>query len=229
MPPEALVKLMNEYFTAMTDKVFEHRCSLDKYIGDAIMAIFGAPAADDKHCAHACHAALGMMDALGGLQEAWQREGLPRVDIGVGINTGTVIVGNMGSASRFNYTVVGDAVNLASRIESLNKTYGTNVLVSESTYERVKGEFPNVREIDQVQVRGRTQPVRLYELIPQARCAAMDWLEEYRAAYARMRAGDAAGAAQAFEALHARTGDKASAYHARNCKSPQRRQADASG
>jgi len=111
-------------------------------------------------------------------------------------------------------------VNLASRIESLNKTYGSNVLVSESTYERVKGEFPNAREVDQVQVRGRTQPVRLFELIPQARYAALDWLQEYRVAYARMRAGDAAGAALAFEALHARTGDRASAYHAQRCRGP---------
>ncbi len=218
MAPEALVKLMNQYFTVMTDKVFEHRGSLDKYIGDAIMAIFGAPVADEKHPAHACRAALGMIEALAGLQEGWQRDGLPRIDIGVGINTGPVIVGNMGSASRFNYTVVGDAVNVASRVETLNKTYGTNILLSEYTYEQVKGEFSNVREIDQVQVRGRAQPLRLYELIPPGKFAMIDWMPEFGAAYARLREGDTAGAAGMFDALHARTGDKVSAYHAQNCR-----------
>jgi adenylate cyclase len=229
MAPEALVKLMNEYFTVMTDKVFEHRGSLDKYIGDAIMAIYGAPVADEKHAAHACRAALGMIEALAELQKGWQRDGVPRIDIGVGINTGPVIVGNMGSASRFNYTVVGDAVNLASRIESLNKTYGTNILVSEYTYERVKGEFPNMREIDQVRVRGREQPVRLYELMPEGRYAALDWLDEFRAAYAALRQGDLARAAELFGALHARTGDKVSAYHAQIRSRSQRREADAEG
>jgi adenylate cyclase len=229
MAPEDLVKLLNGYFTRMTERVFAHRGSLDKYIGDAIMAVFGAPLPAPQHASLACRAALDMVAELETMQAEWRRDGVPALDIGIGINTGPMIVGNMGSASRFNYTVVGDAVNLASRIEALNKSYGTNVLVSESTYERVRGEFPNAREIDQVQVRGRTQPVRLYELIPQARYAAMDWLEEYRGAYARMRAGDTAGAAQAFAALAARTGDKASAYHAHNCKYPQRRQADASG
>jgi adenylate cyclase len=226
MAPEELVRLLNGYFTRMTECVFARRGSLDKYIGDAIMAVFGAPLPEAQHARLACRAALDMVTELEAMQSEWRRDGVPPLDIGIGINTGSMIVGNMGSSSRFNYTVVGDAVNLASRIEALNKSYGTNVLVSESTYESAKSEFPNAREIDQVQVRGRTQPVRLYELIPQARYAAMDWLEEYRAAYARMRSGDTAGAAQAFEALHARTGDKASAFHAQNCKDLQRRQAD---
>jgi adenylate cyclase len=227
MAPEELVKLLNGYFTRMTERVFAHRGSLDKYIGDAIMAVFGAPVPEAQHAQLACRAALDMVAELEAMQAEWRREGVPPLDIGIGINTGPMIVGNMGSASRFNYTVVGDAVNLASRIESLNKAYGTNVLVSESTYERVKDEFPGAREIDQVQVRGRTQPVRLFELIPQARFAAMSWLDEYRAAYALMRGGRTADAAQAFEALAARTGDKASAYHAQNCRRPQGRKADA--
>src|SRR5678816_2927206 len=98
---------MNEYFTVMTERVFAERGSLDKYIGDAIMAVYGAPVAESEHPGQACRSAIG---------------------IGVGINTGAMIVGNMGSATRFNYTVVGDAVNLASRIESLNKTYGTSTV-----------------------------------------------------------------------------------------------------
>jgi len=226
MAPEELVKLMNEYFTAMTDKVFEHRGSLDKYIGDAIMAVYGAPVTEAKHAALACRTALEMLTVLDELKTKWQPLGLPEIDIGVGINTGPMIVGNMGSASRFNYTVVGDAVNLASRIESLNKTYGTNILASEYTYEAVKDEFPWVREVDSVRVRGRTQPVRLYELMREERYQSLHWLEEYRAAYQEMREGERTRAYELFTALHAHSADVASGYHAKVCKYPPRRQAD---
>ena len=222
MAPEDLVKLMNEYFTVMTEKVFEHRGSLDKYIGDAIMAIFGAPLAEPQHAELACRAALDMVRTLRSFQDTLRRRGLPAIDIGVGINTGPMVVGNMGSKSRFNYTVVGDAVNLASRIEHLNKEYGTNILVSEYTYLPLKDEFPLAREVDRVRVRGRAQPVHLFELFAEER----DWLDEYRAAYAVMRDGDAQRAAGLFAALHARTGDSVSAFHAMHCTTPQRRRVD---
>jgi adenylate cyclase len=226
MSPEDLVKLMNEYFTAMTDKVFEHRGSLDKYIGDAVMAVYGAPVAEPRHAALACRTALEMLTVLDQLKVGWKSRGLPVIDIGVGINTGPMIVGNMGSANRFNYTVVGDSVNLASRIESLNKSYGTNVLVSEYTYEVVKDEFPFAREIDNIRVRGRTQPVRLYELMREERYKSLHWLDEYRAAYKEMREGERTKAYELFTALHAHSGDVASGYHAKACKYPPRRQAD---
>jgi len=222
MAPEDLVKLMNEYFTVMTEKVFEHRGSLDKYIGDAIMAIFGAPLAEPQHAELACRAALDMVRTLRSFQDTLRQRGLPAIDIGVGINTGPMVVGNMGSKSRFNYTVVGDAVNLASRIEHLNKEYGTNILVSEYTYLPLKDEFPLAREVDRVRVRGRAQPVHLFELFAEER----DWLDEYRAAYAVMRDGDAQRAAGLFAALHARTGDGVSAFHAMHCTTPQRRRVD---
>jgi len=224
MAPEELVKLMNEYFTVMTGKVFEQRGSLDKYIGDAIMAMFGAPVAEPRHAACACRAAIEMVRALHPLRESWRARGIPGLDIGVGINTGPMVVGNMGSASRFNYTVVGDAVNLASRIEHLNKEYGTSILVSEYTYEPVKDEFRAAREVDTVRVRGRAQPVRLFELF--ADQSALAWQEDYRAAYAVMREGDLQRAAGMFAALHARTGDGVSAFHATHCVTPQRRRVD---
>jgi adenylate cyclase len=221
MQPEDLVKLMNEYFTVMTEKVFAHRGSLDKYIGDAIMAVYGAPVGEVQHPTLGCRSALDMLRALDELQAKWRLAGLPAVGIGVGINTGQMVVGNMGSATRFNYTVVGDAVNLASRIESLNKTYGTSILVSEYTYERVKDDFTTLREVDSVRVRGREQPVRLYELFPEGKYAA-DWLEEYRAAYAAMRSGDYARSAAMFASLHERNGDGVSKVHAQR-QGPDRR------
>jgi adenylate cyclase len=226
MDPEALVALMNEYFTAMTEKVFEHGGSLDKYIGDAIMAIYGAPLAAPRHPFLACRTALDMMDVLDRLQEEWKPRGLPPLGIGVGINSGPMIVGNMGSHDRFNYTVVGDAVNLASRIESLNKTYGTSVLISEYTYDVVKSDFPYVREVDVVRPRGRQQLVKIYELMREERFRAMTWLEEYRAAYQEMREGERTRAHELFTALHAHSGDPVSGYHARITKYPARRQAD---
>jgi adenylate cyclase len=213
MQPEELVKLMNEYFTVMTERVFAHSGSLDKYIGDAIMAVYGAPVVESDHPAQACRSALDMLRALDDLQKKWQAAGLPKIGIGVGINTGQVVVGNMGSATRFNYTVVGDHVNLASRIEALNKNYGTSILISEYTYERVKDEFRDVREVDSVKVRGREQPVRLYELYLPGKYAA-DWLEAYREAYDTLRRGDHARSTTMFQQLHARNGDTVCKIHA---------------
>ncbi|HEY6240254.1 MAG TPA: adenylate/guanylate cyclase domain-containing protein [Burkholderiales bacterium] len=226
LAPEELVKLLNVYFTEMTSKVFDHKGSLDKYIGDAIMAVFGAPIADAQHARLACRAALDMIKALHGLRARWRHDGLPELDIGIGINTGPMIVGNMGSESRFNYTVVGDAVNLASRIESLNKVYGTSILLSEYTYEQVKDEFPRIREIDRVRVRGRAQVVGLYELIAEDKYADLGWLGEFASAYRLLLEGRHALAAERFEALHAQIGDPVSAYHARNCRTPHRRKQD---
>jgi adenylate cyclase len=226
MDPEALVRFMNRYFTAMTARVFEEQGSLDKFIGDGLMAVYGAPVALAGHAAHACRAALAMSAALAELNRDWLAEGLPAVAIGIGIHSGPVVVGNMGSAERFNYTVAGDTVNVAARIEALNKDYGTEILASEATLAQL-GEPPcPTREIDVLRVRGRAQHVRLFELIPAGRYASLDWLEDYRAAYAVMRGGDPARAAALFEALHARAGDRASARHAEACRQLHRRPAD---
>lgn len=164
LTPEALVQLLNEYLTAMTNVVFHYDGLLDKYMGDAIMAVFGAPLDQPDHPVRACRTALGMMAELKILQEKWRGEGRPVINIGVGVNTGDMVVGNMGSEMRFDYTVMGDAVNLGSRLEGINKEYGTNIVISEYTYETVKDVFV-CRELDSVRVKGKNQPVRIYELL----------------------------------------------------------------
>ena len=171
LPAHALVKLLNEYLTPMTDIVFDKRGTLDKYIGDAVMAFFGAPVDNPAHALHCCEAALQMMAQLSRLREKWRIEdpSIPEVDIGIGINSGPVVVGNMGSLQRFNYTVMGDNVNLASRLEGLNKEYGTHVLISEATLQAARATSKGasvlaVRELDAVRVKGRKEPVRLFEL-----------------------------------------------------------------
>jgi adenylate cyclase len=173
MTPEGLVKFLNEYLTKMTDLVFKYDGLLDKYMGDAIMAIWGAPLDQPDHVRRACLTALDMVEELHRLQKKWSTEGLPFLNIGIGVNAGPMVVGNMGSDRRFDYTVMGDSVNLGSRLEGLNKTYGTNVIASEMTFDRVKEEFL-ARELDLVRVKGKDQPVKIYELLAPVKTASAD-------------------------------------------------------
>jgi adenylate cyclase len=164
LSPEALVQLLNEYLTVMTRVVFRHNGLLDKYIGDAIMAVYGAPLRDPEHAYRACRSALEMMEELRTLRVRWAAQGLPPLNIGIGINTAVMVVGNMGSELRFDYTVMGDGVNLASRLEGANKEYGTNIIVSESTWEQVRDRLAT-RELDVVRVQGKAQPTRIFEVL----------------------------------------------------------------
>lgn len=164
MTPEDLVSLLNEYLSAMTQIVLENHGTLDKYIGDAIMAIFGAPLDDPDHAIHACHTALRMNERLLQLRSHWIEAGKPALSIGIGINTGPMVVGNMGSARRFDYTVLGDNVNLASRLEGLTKMYGTSIIVSDTTWQAVQDHFWG-RALDRVRVKGKHLPVGIYEVL----------------------------------------------------------------
>jgi adenylate cyclase len=157
----ALSELMNEYLTAMTKVIRDHRGTVDKYIGDAIMAFWGAPIHDDDHPRHALYAAIRMVSQVRALSMEFRERGWPELHIGVGINTGDMNVGNMGSRFRRAYTVMGDEVNLASRLEGLTKTYGVSLIVSRSTRDAV----PELayRELDRVRVKGRDKPVGIYE------------------------------------------------------------------
>ena len=130
--PEDVVGQLNELFTRMVEVVFEHRGTLDKFVGDMVMALFGAPLDDPDHADHAVQTALAMI-ARSTAQREWQAAGRPTLDIGIGINTGEMMAGNIGSETIMSYTVIGDAVNLGARLESLNKEYGTRIIISEAT------------------------------------------------------------------------------------------------
>ena len=162
MSPDALGRFMNEYLTAMSDIVMDYDGTVDKYIGDAIMAIWGAPLDDSDHAVKALRASLASISRLNELEEKWKKDGLPEINIGIGINTGEMSVGNFGSSQRFDYTVIGDNVNLASRIEGLNKVYGTNILISRWTRDAVAGSF-FCRLVDRVRVKGKDLPISIYE------------------------------------------------------------------
>ncbi len=164
MNPEDLVNLLHTYLTPMTDIVFKNGGTVDKYIGDAVMAIYGAPLELPQHADHACFTALDMVTTLRELCQQWTSRGWPCIQIGIGVNSGPMTVGNLGSERLFDYTVIGDHVNLASRLEGLNKYYGTNILLSGYTAALLQDPFI-LREVDKVKVKGKKAPVVIYELM----------------------------------------------------------------
>ena len=160
----ATVKMLNEYFTAMVDVVFRYGGILDKYIGDAIMAVFGAPLSTPEDADNAVKVANEMLRALNALNRLRETQGLLAIDIGIGLATGEVLAGSVGSAKRMEYTVIGDSVNLASRLESATKAYGVKVLVADSTVATLR-EPHRLRRIDQIRVKGKLKPTEVYELL----------------------------------------------------------------
>lgn len=189
LPPDELGKLMNLFLGAMTELIGTRCGTLDKYIGDAIMAFWGAPVQDHEHARHAVETALTMQGHLPDLNSELNRRGWPSLAIGIGINSGWMTVGDMGSPWRQSYTVMGDAVNLASRLEGVTKQYGVGIIIGEGTRELLKDQFL-LREIDCIRVKGRNEPLRIYEPLAltekatasqQQHCAAWHiFLEHYR-------------------------------------------------
>lgn len=163
LSPARVVELLNAHLSTMNDVLFEHGGTLDKFIGDAIMAYWGAPLPDAEHPTHALNGARGMVRALEPLNTHLSGQGLPPVSIGVGLNTGTMILGNIGSEKKLDFTVIGDAVNLAARLEGLTKQYGRSIILSQFTYQGLHGEDQTLcAPLDLVRVKGRGEPVRLY-------------------------------------------------------------------
>jgi len=160
---EDVGRFLNRYFAEMAKIVFAHQGTIDKFIGDAIMAFWGAPLEDPEQAVHACRAALAMQERMQSLRQEMKREGLPELFMRVGINSGEVIVGNMGSAALFNYTVLGDAVNLASRLEGANKEFGTAILISAAVRERAVSGI-RARPLGRISVKGRSAEVEVFEL-----------------------------------------------------------------
>ena len=164
MSPETVAAQLNQYFERMTRAIFTHRGMVNDFIGDAVMAIFGAPISDSDHAVHAVRAGMDMEAGLRELNAQWEKEGRPTLRMGIGIHSGTVFAGNVGGPGRLKYTIIGDAVNLASRVESINKDLETTMLVTASTLERL-GAGITTRDRGLVTVKGRKEPVRLYEIL----------------------------------------------------------------
>jgi adenylate cyclase len=158
---QGLTKIMNRYMTAMTKRILENSGTLDKYIGDAQMAFWNSPLDDHLHCKQAVKAALEMLGNLDGFNKEIVSEGVPAFGMGIGINTGVVVVGNMGSEQRFDYTCLGDAVNLSSRLEGQSKNYGVLIVLGPVTADRLDGEYFTL-ELDCIAVKGKKDGVNIY-------------------------------------------------------------------
>ncbi len=186
LDPRELSLLMNEFLTAFTRVIHKHRGTIDKYMGDCIMAFWGAPLHSDSHARDAVYAGMEMLEALHKLQQDFKARGWPEIRMGVGINTGRVVVGNMGSEVRVAYTVMGDAVNLASRLESLSKEYRVDFIVGEATRAAVPGVV--YRELDLVRVKGKDKPVAIYQPVGLEEQAGPEVREELRLYHQALRA-----------------------------------------
>ena len=202
LSPAEMKALLNRFFTHMTRIIQSHRGTIDKYVGDMIMAFWGAPLRDDQHARHALDTAMAMLQTETDLAREFESLGLPRTTMGIGLNTGNMNVGNMGSEFRMAYTVIGDAVNLASRLERLTRVYGTRLIVSEATSAGHDGLI--YRELDRVRVKGKHRPVAIYEPLAyreRAEPALLRELELYTDALKHYRAGDWNAALARFAAL----------------------------
>ncbi|MFT7684896.1 MAG: adenylate cyclase [Candidatus Azotimanducaceae bacterium] len=220
MTASELVLVLNEYLTAMCNIIIGLEGTVDKFEGDAIIAFWGAPAIQEDHAKLACFAAIDMNNALVPLREKWASEGRPIVNVRMGLNTGKMVVGNMGSAQRMDYTMMGDAVNLAARLEGANKAYGSYLMISESTYLEAKDHI-DVRELDTIRVVGKSEAVKVYHLIERKGKTVglmADLVVQYEKGHALYKARDFVGAKAAFKlALAIEPTDGPSATYVKRC------------
>jgi len=212
--PYELVSFLNIYLGKMTDILFEEKGTLDKYEGDAIIAFFGAPVDVDNHADHACQTALRMQGAIAALNEAWKGQNKPFLNVRMGLNTGSVIVGNIGSDTRSDYTVIGDTANLASRLEGVNKLFGSNIIISQQTLNATRLPYFK-RELARLIVKGKTEPITVYQLIaclPAEKEHIQRLNEKYEIVLQSFYDGDFNHAAEGFSQLANEYDDKASAF-----------------
>jgi len=205
MKPAELVSFLNEYLSAMADIVYETQGVIDKFIGDAIVGFWGAPLPVENHAELAVRAAVGMQKKLAAMRAVWRKEGREGLFMRIGINTGTMVVGNMGSNDRMDYTMMGDSVNLAARLEGANRYYGTDIMISESTYRLVKQKYL-CRELDRVRVKGKTQPINVYEVVEEREKAgddAMKYTAQFEDALVEFRRGEFKKAMELFDNCNA--------------------------
>lgn len=216
--PKRLVQLLNRYMTPMTDIIIAHQGTIDKFIGDAIMSYWNAPNDVPNHEDEAVTAAIEQIEKLKELNAELAAEGTPPIDIGIGINTGLSTVGEMGSKGRADYTIIGDPVNLASRLEGLNKPYGSHIIISEFTKKGLKKEYV-IRHLDLVRVKGKNKPVEIFEVLgfgpvtPEQQAM----IDRYHEAIALYNASDFAGAKAIFEELEAKEHDQLYTVYIERC------------
>jgi adenylate cyclase len=213
---DRIIPLLSRYFDAVSAAVQDNGGTIDKFIGDAVMAFWGAPAPNPDHAVDCCRAALACQQAIGDLVDDEQRH----IEIRIGINSGDMLVGNIGSEVRLNYTVIGDAVNVASRLESTSKAYGTHIIIGPET-RRLAGNRILVRELDRLAVYGRAGGLQIYELLDMADASkeTPDWVKSYETGLASYRARDFAVAIEAFEKVqHLRQQDQASSLMIERCQ-----------
>jgi adenylate cyclase len=215
LSPQQLTSLLNDYLTAMTDIIYKHGGTVDKYEGDAIIAFWNAPLAQPDHARRAVQAALECQAKLAELRPVFAHQVQAELHQRIGLNSGPVVVGNMGSRQRFNYTFLGDAGNLASRLEGINKQFGSSILISENTRNQLGNTLP-VREISRVQVVGRREPVRVFEPLSEAMAAQSELLGTFSLALKSYYAGQFDEAITLFSSLEAR--DMVSASYVSRCR-----------
>jgi len=222
--PERIVSLLNEYFTEMSQAILESQGVIDKYQGDGIMAFWGAPIALEDHAARACLAALECQVRMEEINRRLSREGIPPLSMRIGLHSGDAVVGNMGSAQRFDYTIIGDNVNLASRLEGVNKQFGTKVIISETTYRLAKDGI-EARELDLIAVKGKEKPIRIYELLGEKGKLTEEqkrWMLLYKEALRSYWAKDFAGARRLFaQVLETNPEDHPAALLLKRCEDLQ--------
>jgi len=218
---QGTVGLLNEYFTLMVDCLQKEGGMLDKFIGDAIMAVFGLPLPREDDPDRAVRAGIGMLVELEAFNQARKTRGMMAIDMGLGINTDEIVSGNIGSPKRMNYTVIGDGVNLAARLETACKQYGAKMLISDATVKKLRGTY-RMREADRVVVKGKTEPVVIFEVLDYHTEASfpnpMEVINHFKDGLGKYRKQDWDRAKAAFgEALQAHAGDKLSKIYIERC------------